>query len=59
MLVYSAAEVLSGVSVDTGVAVAAGAVGSGIRVVMGLSALLSAGIVAAGTVGVGVMTSLD
>ena len=57
--VYSAAEVVSGASVTTGVAVAAGDVGSGICVVMGLSALLSEGMVAAGTVADGVMTSLD
>ena len=42
----------------SGAAVAAGAVGSGMAVVMGLFGLFSAGIVAAGTVGEGVMTSL-
>ncbi len=45
-------------SVLAGVAVAAGAVGSGTFVVMGLFALFSAGIVAAGTVGEGETTSL-
>ena len=57
--VYSAAAVVSGTAVTTGVAVAAGDVGSGICVVIGLSALLSAGMVAAGMVADGVMTSLD